>query len=76
MNTKNNYTLSELLLDRKQMEVFLTAEVKKKTANICRSGVQHKPFPALYMWNFTLSTKHNFLFFVFSDYLHNDWALN
>lgn len=60
------------------MEVFLAAEVKKKkkTANICHSGAQNKHFPALYMWNFSLSRSHNFLIFVLNDYLHYDGALN
>ena len=70
MNTKNNYTFSELLLNRKQMEVFLAAEVKKKTRTY-----------ATLVCNINLSLLNicgilHCLIFVLSDYLHYDGALN
>jgi hypothetical protein len=69
MNTKNNYTLSELLLNRKQLEVFLAAEEKKTRTY------------ATLVCNINLSLLNicgilHCLIFFLSDYLHCDGALN
>jgi hypothetical protein len=75
MNTKNNYTLSELLLNRKQMEAFVAAEVKKTRTYVtlvCNVHLSLLNVCGIFHCLRTII----FLIFVLSNYLHYDGALN